>query len=85
MFYNIILVEKSAGIVIVKLNYNDIRMFSIEYTKLEKSHVNIYVVCVLCINVELFTLSNYKEIGAKKKGDKRNYRMLESKKNTIGK
>ena len=27
--YNIILVEKSAGIVIVKLNHNDVRIFSI--------------------------------------------------------
>ena len=28
--YIIILVEKSAGIIIVRLNYNDVRMFSID-------------------------------------------------------
>ena len=38
--YIIILVEKSAGIIIVyvKLNYNDVRMFSIESVKKQKKH-----------------------------------------------
>ena len=33
VIYNNILVQKSAGIVNVKLNYNDVRMFSIEKSK----------------------------------------------------
>ena len=41
--YNIILVEKSAGIVIVKWNYNYVRMLKKNDIKLEKSLVNIYI------------------------------------------
>ena len=42
--YIIILVEKSAGIIIVyvKLNYNDVRMFSIESVKKTKVPSGLY-------------------------------------------
>ena len=66
--YDIISVEKSVGIVLVKLNYNDIRMFSIESVKKtkvsikdEETYQNMKNLSITAINVDINSVKNSKK------------------------